>query len=49
MELGEERITVRNNDRWLRLDRSSAEIIWAREDGSRGLMRFTIEGELKPT
>lgn len=46
IELGEDRIIVRIGDRWLRLDRSNAEMVWTREDGSRGLMRFTIEGRL---
>lgn len=46
VELGEDRITVRISDRWLCLDRLNADIVWSREDGSRGLMRFTIEGRL---
>lgn len=46
VELGEEHILVRAKDRWLRLDRSLAEVIWSRENGARGLMRFTIEGRL---
>ncbi|MFC5864921.1 hypothetical protein ACFPT7_21615 [Acidicapsa dinghuensis] len=46
VELGEDRITVRISDRWLSLDRLNADIVWNREDGSRGLMRFTIEGRL---
>jgi hypothetical protein len=47
VELGEEQIIVRAGERWLKLDRSDAEVIWAREDGNRGLMRFTIEGRLE--
>ena len=47
VELGEEAITVRAGDRWLNLNRHQAEIVWAREDGSNGLMRFTIEGKLE--
>jgi hypothetical protein len=47
VELGENQIIVRAADRWLQLDRHEAEIIWAREDGARGLMRFTIEGSLE--
>ena len=46
MELGEDQIIVRTGERWLKLDRHQADVIWAREDGSRGLMRFTIEGKL---
>jgi len=47
VELGENQIIVRAGDRWLQLDRHEAEIIWTREDGSRDLMRFTIEGRLQ--
>lgn len=47
VELGQDQIVVRAGDRWLKLDRHHAEVIWAREDGRRGLMRFTIEGRLE--
>jgi hypothetical protein len=47
VELGEESIIVRIGDRWLRLDRSDAEVNWARENGATGLMRFTIKGTLQ--
>jgi len=47
IELGDEAIIVRAGDRWLNLIRHQAEIIWTREDGTRGLMRFTIEGRLQ--
>ena len=47
VELGENQIIVRAADHWLKLDRHQAEIIWAREDGTRGLMRFTMEGSLE--
>lgn len=47
VELGDEHVIVRTADRWLRLDRANSEIIWSREDGSKGLMRFTIEGRLQ--
>jgi hypothetical protein len=47
VELGEQQIIVRAGERWLRLDRTEAEVIWARENGTRGLMRFTIEGTLQ--
>ena len=46
VELGDDSIIVRAGDRWLSLSRSHADILWSREDGSRGLMRFTIEGRL---
>jgi len=47
VELGENQIIVRAGERWLKLDRHDAELIWAREDGTKGLMRFTIEGKLE--
>jgi hypothetical protein len=47
VELGENRIIVRAGERWLKLDRYEAEVIWLREDDSRGLMRFTIDGKLE--
>ena len=47
IELGEETIMVRAGDRWLNLIRHQADVIWSREDSTRGLMRFTIEGRLQ--
>jgi hypothetical protein len=47
VELGEGMIVVRAGERWLKLDRHEAEIVWAREDGTKGLMRFTMEGKLE--
>ena len=47
VELGDEHIIVRIRDRWLKLNRTGAEVIWSRENGTKGLMRFTIEGKLR--
>jgi len=47
VELGENQIVVRAGERWLKLDRHEAEIIWVREDSTKGLMRFTMEGKLE--
>jgi hypothetical protein len=47
IELGVDTIVVRAGDRWLNLIRHNAEIIWTREDGAKGLMRFTMEGKLE--
>jgi len=47
IELGPDRIIVRAGERWLKLDRHQAEVIWLREDGNRGLMRFTMDGKLE--
>jgi hypothetical protein len=46
VELGEDVITVRAGEKWLRLARHEGEIAWSREDESKGLMRFTIQGSL---
>ncbi len=47
VELGEERITVRYGDRWLDLERSSAEVKWRREDGRSGMLELTEAGQLR--
>jgi hypothetical protein len=47
VELGEDLITVRAGEKWLRLARHDADFVWSREDASRGLMRFTIDGRLE--
>jgi hypothetical protein len=52
VELGPGQIIVRTGTRWLQLDRDEDAIRWSRgdstrEDLSRGLMRFTIEGRIK--
>jgi hypothetical protein len=47
VELGQEQIVVRIGNRWLDLARNQSEVIWTREDGTSGLMRFTLEGTLQ--
>ncbi len=47
VELGEERITVRYNDKWLDLKRNRAQVAWTREDGSFGMLELTDAGRLK--
>jgi len=47
VELGHEQIVVRIGNRWLDLNRRQSEIVWTREDGTTGLMRFTLEGRLQ--
>jgi hypothetical protein len=47
VELGEDQIIVRAGERWLKLNRHQAEVVWVREDSAKGLMRFTIEGRLQ--
>jgi hypothetical protein len=46
VELGEERILVRQGDNWLDLNRSGAEVTWQREDGRQGKLEFTEHGRL---
>lgn len=47
VELGERQIVVRVASRWLTLERSLADVAWAREDGRRGWMQLTHQGKLK--
>jgi len=47
VELGEERITVRVNNRWLSLNRNEAQLLWATESGAAGELQFTVHGRLK--
>ena len=47
VELGEERITVRQGDKWLELKRSGAEVEWRREDGRFGSLELTEAGQLR--
>jgi hypothetical protein len=47
VELGEDLITVRAGEKWLRLTRRDADFVWSREDASNGRMRFTIDGRLE--
>ncbi len=46
VELGEERIVVRLGERWLRLERSGAEIDCRREDGAGWRMQFSEDGRI---
>jgi hypothetical protein len=47
VELGEERITVRRDDRWLDLERSVAQVSWQRENGQNGVLELTGAGRLR--
>ncbi len=47
VELGEDHIIVRAGDRWLQLDRTEAQVQWARENEATGTMHFTVDGKLK--
>ena len=47
VELGEERITVRHGDRWLKLERNAAQVRWQREDGQNGVLELTEAGQLR--
>lgn len=47
VELGEQVITVRHGNAWLKLNRQAAAIIWRREDGREGELEFTEAGRLR--
>lgn len=47
VELGEERITVRQGDKWLDLNRSGPQIRWQREDLNTGVLELTEAGTLR--
>ena len=47
IELGEERIVVRYDQRWLDLARHGTEVQWRREDGRRGRLELTEAGRLR--
>ena len=44
VELGEEKILVRQGQLWLDLTRNGAEVCWRREDGRQGKLEFTAHG-----
>lgn len=47
VELGEDHIIVRAGDRRLQLDRTESEVVWTRENATRGTMHFTVDGRLQ--
>jgi hypothetical protein len=47
VELGEERILVRQGEHWLDLERRGAMVEWKREDGSGGTLELTEDGRLR--
>lgn len=44
---GEEVITVRHKEKWLRLERDGAIVTWTRENRSSGSMKFSNSGRLQ--
>jgi hypothetical protein len=47
VELGEDRITVRQGDKWLDLRRDGTVVTWQREDGTAGTLELTEAGLLR--
>ena len=47
VEADEDRITVRFEEKWLRLDRDGAIVIWTRENRGNGKLEFTESGRLR--
>jgi hypothetical protein len=47
VEQDEERILAQHGVQWMELRRSGANVIWKREDGSRGTLELTETGRLR--
>lgn len=47
VEAGEDRITVRNEEKWLRLERDGAIDTWTREDRNRRTLELAEAGTLR--
>jgi cell division inhibitor SulA len=47
VEADEEGITVRHEEKWLRLEREAAIVTWTREDRSSGKIEITETGRLR--
>jgi hypothetical protein len=47
VELTDEKITVRHNNNWLRIDRNHAILTWTRENGTKGTLELTESGTLR--
>jgi hypothetical protein len=47
VEQSEEKITVRHNEKWLRLTRNHAILTWMRENGTTGTLELTKSGTLR--
>ena len=47
IELGEDRIVVRHDQRWLDLARNGTQVEWRREDGRSGQVELTDTGRIR--
>jgi hypothetical protein len=47
VEADEDRIAVRREEKWLRLERAGATVIWTRENGSSGALEISEAGRLR--
>lgn len=47
VELTDEKITVRHNEKWLILSRDNSSVTWTRENGSMGTLELTEAGTLR--
>ena len=47
IEQNEERILAQHGEKWIELRRSSAIVIWKRENGNRGTLELTEPGRLR--
>ncbi len=46
IELNEDRIIARHQEKWLEMNRDRADVTWKREDGSSGTVQLTQAGRL---
>jgi hypothetical protein len=47
IEFDAHRITARNRERWIRLERRSNAVTWIRENGKSGVLELTDHGRLR--
>jgi hypothetical protein len=47
IEHDEKRILARHGSKWLELKREAATVIWKRENGTRGIVELTENGQLR--
>ena len=49
IEFDSHRVTAKNGERWLQLERNNNAVTWTRENGSNGVLELTDHGRLRGT